>query len=242
MNIMIIMLIPTMILACGKNFMSAMDKQDTDQEASRHMEDQRPDKAISILEEELADDPENYQLMSLLSAGYAQKYGVDLISFAQAMADKKKTSSSTGSSASSSSSGNGVTILFKVLPAATEENINGVKRALNLLLDIPGTERTTADNFKLALLQTSVLGLITKKYDTDGDGNISPAEIFSLKPDDALAIIQSLLAAQSLASGSAETDNSKAAAGNIDDIKSQIDKQEGADDSEKLKNYLQKAS
>lgn len=224
--------------ACGKNLLATVEKEDVAEDATIALEKNNPDQAISNLKEALEDDPDNYQLISLLSAATAQKYGIDALSMALEMA-----SSQTGEGNQSGTEGsNSITALFAVVPEASKTNIDGINEAISIMMSIPAASRTKADNFYLSLMSTAALALQTKKFDKDGDGLISPVELLDLSDDDAVGIIESLLNAESaLANGILEeSGNSKASAEQISQIRTQIDAQEGATTADKLRNYLNK--
>lgn len=224
--------------ACGKNLLGTFEKQNAAEDATIEMEKNNPDKAISILKDALEDDPENYQLISLLSAATAQKYGIDALSMALEMAN---TQAGSGNQSGTEGSNN-ITALFAVVPEASETNIEGIQEAIRIMMTIPADARTKADNFYLSLMNTAALALQTKKFDKDGDGLISPVELLDLSDDDAVNIIESLLNAESALSGGIldESGNSKASAEQISQIRSQIEAQEGETTAEKLRNYLNK--
>lgn len=222
--LLLIMLIP----ACGTNMYESQDKADPAEAATRALEEDNPDEAIKILDRALADDPENYQLISIKSAAVAQKYGVDTLSLALKLADKK-----------SKKKGNGITSTFSALPKATNANIAGVGEAVDLMESIPENDRTDADNFKLSMLLTAHMGLLSKKFDSDGSGGFSPQELANMSDADAAKILKSLIGSEeALRNGSVEGSKSESAANQVAAMKNAIDGQEGEDDAAKLRNYL----
>ena len=224
--------------SCGTSIFSLTEKKDPAEDATVLMEKDKTDEAIKILNRALAKDPENYQLISLLSSATAQKFGIDTINIALEMA---KNASKTAESGTSSAAGsNGITALFAALPAATTERIDGIKEAIRIMETIPIGLRTESDNFKLTMMHTAVLGLVTKQFDKDGDGLVSPVEKLNITPEDAVTILSSLLSAQeTMALGTgANGASSSASLENISKIQDAINSSEGATDQEKLLNYL----
>lgn len=251
-----LIILTSFILGCGSNVFKSLDEQDPDQEAIKALEDQDPDKAIRILNKALGsdieqivnesssselsarlgtaigDDAEKSQLVSLLSAAYAQKYGLDPLSIALKMADG-------GGSDSSSESSNGITALFPVLPDATQENIDGIDKALGILQAISELRFTKADFYKQSILFSASMALHTKLLDADGDGKISAAEAIAMSTDDAATVLSQLAgAASSMTGADMDSETIAAVAGQLGDLQSQIAAQEGATDEEKLQNYL----
>lgn len=231
----------TLSLGCSdKSIFKAADKHDVGDDAAVWMEKGRPAKAIEILRDALDDEPDDYRLRSLLSAAIAQLYGIDAIGLALKMAENQAKKASE-EPADGASSNNAIVALFAVLPDATAANIAGLEEAITELTKIPDESRTKADYFKLSMLHTSLLGLRTKKFDKDGDGQVSPVEILSMSDDDAIGIISSLIAGQAAFSAGSSTGEGSAAAGaQIGAIQAEIDKQDGATSGERLKNYLNK--
>ncbi len=224
-----IILAATTVIACSSNTFSSLDAADPAEQAVVEMEKGKPQKAIDLLEKNLRDDPDNYQWISLLSAAYAQKFGIDTLSFAERLA--------TGTAFDGSA--NAITAMYSILPDATDDNIAGITYANDLLLTIPEADRTEADHFKLALLSMAEMSIRTKKYDTNGDGVLSAEELLAMGSGDATAILGALLnSAEALAFANANGVNSEQAAEAITQIQSEIASQPGANDEEKLRNYL----
>lgn len=220
-----------LVTGCGKNVFQSYEKDDPAQKAANAMERGDPDKAIKILEAALEKDPNNYVYISLLSAAYGQKHGVDILDLALAMADDSSGDSSSGSKTA------GIAVLWPILPEATEANLLGVEKAVALLVSIPIAERTNADVFKLAILSTASISLRIKSFDLNGDGELSTQELLAMDEEDATAIVDGLLAASSvLVSGMGE--NSDKATEKIAAISDAISSQDGDTNSEKLANYF----
>jgi hypothetical protein len=109
------------------------------------------------------------------------------------------------------------------------------------MISIPTASMTTADILKLAMFQTAALTLRTKKYDLNGDGIVSAAEILSMSAGDATTILSQLSgAAAAFAGGSSTSETDAAASAQISAIQSSISSCPGADQEAKLKNYLSK--
>jgi hypothetical protein len=227
--------------SCGTNVFKSLEKQDPAEEATIAMEQGKPEKAIVILNRALAESPQNYQLLSLLSSATAQKYGIDTIDIALKMADNEKTSEQEAAPASEATSSNGITGLFSALPEATDDHINGISEAISIMESIPKESRTAADNFKLTMMHTALLGLNTKKFDKDGDGQISPVEKLQISVDDAVSILNNLMSAEEIIASGVTADSaneSGASVAQISTIRAAIEAAPGATDQEKLTNYL----
>lgn len=224
------LIIPGLLtLACGKSLFESVEKGDDAVDATLKMEQGDPGGAISILTSALSNNPTDYQLVSLLASAQAQLAGIDIVSVALNMATADNTDQDT----------NEVTALFSALPEATDGNIAQLDQAVATMQSIPETERTTADNFKLTLFHSSAMGLRTKSFDEDGDGQVSPVELLDMDEEDAIAIIDSILSAEGALSASVQGgDGAAVSSDKISDIREQIDAQEGDTQSDKLRNYL----
>lgn len=236
MKLFLSVVMSLLYLGCGSSIFKAAEKSDPAVDATLAIEKNKPQDAIDILTEALEKDPEDYQLISLLASAQAQLVDIDLIRVVLKMATSSTESDSTSSG---SGSNNSVTLLFDALPDASVGNIAGLDTAIATLESIPELERTDADSYKLTIFFTARLGLRTKSFDKDGDGQVSPVELIILDDDSAAAIIDSIISAQSAIAETGDgSDSTSASSEKISEIKSAIDASEGDSDAEKLKNYL----
>jgi hypothetical protein len=221
--------------SCGSSFLSIAETEDPATDAILLLERQQFDEAIAVLDAALVDDPDNSSYKSLKASALVEKYGLDPLSFALAMAEN---------SSSSDESSNGITSLFTVLPEATTAALAALEEATTLLTDIPEAEKNAAEYFKLSMFQSVRMVMLTKQFSDTVGGDFSAENLENLTEEQALAILDSLSGA-ALAVASANTDsegNSGLAAGNITSIQASINSQSGSTSSEKLKNYLASGS
>lgn len=218
------------LISCGKNIYSSFESEPAAESATIALEDQKPDKAISILEKAIAKDGSgtNYQLTSLLASAKAQKAGVDTIDLVLNLVD----------SSQSSSSDNGIIAMFTVMPEASSENIDLVIEARDLLISIPEASRTDADVFRLSMYYTTIMVLQTKALDLDGDGSLSPQELIAMSEQEAIAIISNLASAGSLLSDYSGDGGNATAANGVSSIYTEVEGTDGSTQKEKLSNYL----
>ena len=227
MKTLLLMTIPFILIACGTNSFAPYDTSaDPAEEAARALDEGKSDKALEILDEALASDPNNYVYISLKASAKAQSAGVDTMDFALAMAEEGV---STG----------GIVGLFSVVPAASASNISLLQEAVTLMESIPSAQLTAGDQFKASMFNTCLMTLHTKALDTDGDGVLSAAELLAnLNDSNASDIINSIVGAEDALANYTATDGTADAAGNVSQIKADIDSQAGSTDAEKLRNYL----
>ena len=217
-------------ISCGKNIYSSFESEPAAESATIALEEQKPDKAIAILEKAIAKDSSgtNYQLTSLLASAKAQKAGVDTIDLVLNLVN----------SSQSNSSDNGIVAMFTIMPEATSNNISLVTEARDLLISIPEASRTEADLFRLSMYYTAIMVLQTKALDLDGDGSLNANDLLAMSEQDAIAIISNLASAGSLlAEYSGEGGNATAANG-VSAIYRAVEGTEGSSQKEKLSNYL----
>ena len=227
MKIIISFFAAHLLFSCGTNtFEQVETTKDVAEEATRALDEQKSDKAISILTEALVDDPTNYQYISLLASAKAQKSGVDTMDFALSMAS------------GNSDSGNAITGLFGVVPDATDEAISLLSEAVTHMDSIPSAELIPADQFKSSMFYSSLMTMQTKALDSDGDGVLSAEELLAMSEAEASTIINSITGAESAIANYSASDGTGTAATNVGQIKSDIDGQAGSTDAEKLRNYL----
>lgn len=235
------------MLSCGVNIYQPAQEADPETDALLAMEQGKPEEAIAILEKALEDDPDNPKLLSLLGSATAQKHGFDPLSFALDLAKQSSESSeeeteSTESSSSDSSSSNGITTMFSALPTASQKNIDGIAKAIEFIESIPEDDRTKADSFKLSMLHTARMAMVTKQFSEMVQGDFSAENLQNLTAEQAIQILSSLSSAAiaMAAASTSEDGNSGKAAEQISAIQSKIDEQEGDTQEEKLRNYLAK--
>ncbi|NRA64077.1 MAG: tetratricopeptide repeat protein [Pseudobacteriovorax sp.] len=211
--------------SCGTNIYKQFDDQNPGELAAVALDEDNPDKAIKILDAALEDDPANYELVSLLASAKAQKAGVDTISLTLSLAENN-------------GSDNTIVSLFNSVPEPTATTISLMEECLTLMESIPSASALAADRFKQSMYYTALMTLRTKSIDLDGDGTLSADELGSLSVEAAAAIIANIVAAESSLNGYSSEDGTQDAASSVSSISSSISGQEGADEAEKLRNYL----
>ena len=229
-----LMLICWTLSGCGANFLASNEAKDPAEDAAIALERGDEDEAIKILEEALLDDSENPQFLSVLAAAYAQRAGIDPLSFAQGMAAQE-----SGDGSGDAQSQGSLVSLFGIMPVATEQGLLDIDKAITLLASIPADERSAGDPFKFAIYQTASMVLHMKILDTDGDGQLSLEEITNLSDNSASGLLSQLAGAAAILGGeSADSATMAKAAENIGNYQTQIDAAPGATQEEKLRNYM----
>lgn len=214
---------------CGSNVFASSDPGDPAEDALIAMENDNPDRAISILEYALATDAGSALYLSLLSAAYAQRAGIEPIQFARDMA-------TIGGSTSTSS---GLLAAFSILPPATINALNDIDHAVTILTDLGAERFLSGDPLKLGVYQSAAFLLHSKALDRNLDGVISPEEAANLNDTSASGLLQQMKAAQAtLASQANSNPSAGKAATALENFESNIDAQTGATQEERLRNYL----
>lgn len=216
-------------LGCGTNAFKSTDKGDPAEDAVIALENDDPDAAIERLESALGSEPGNSKYLSLLAAAYAQRAGVEPIQFAREMAE----------SGGGTSSASGLVAAFTILPEATASVLSDIDKAVEILGELGGDNFLPGDTFKLGLYQAASFILHTKALDTNRDGTISATEALDLSDTSAAGLLNQIAAAQAMLEAQGVTDPAAAkAAESIKAYQDQIDAQSGANQEEKLRNFL----
>ena len=221
------------LASCGDNLLRSQEKKEPAEDAVLELENNNPDKAISILESALQDDPANPKLLSILSYAFAARAGVEPLKLISKMTTVG--ASNDGGPQSNSQ----LLLLFAVVPAATADNLSDIDRAVSILVsEIAAEDRLPGDTLKLALFQTASLVMHMKAIDLDGDGVIEVEELASFTIAAAGALLGQLAAAQALLASDSGDTTALQAAGALATYQAEINAMPGATSEEKLKNYL----
>jgi hypothetical protein len=228
-------ILPSLLLAllssaCGTNMFEAVAEPDPADAATAALDERKPNDAITILEKALQNEPENWVYVSLLASAKAQKAGVDTTDIALEMAKGGEAS------------GNALTALFTVLPDASEDVIDLLGEATELLASIPTDQLQDGDTFKISMFNTAFTALQAKYFDADGSGSFTVEELQNLDEEAAVNILNSLLNAENAATIYQSSGGNGDATSSVSQIRSQIDAQAGETQAEKLRNFLGQGS
>jgi hypothetical protein len=220
-----------LLFRCGANAFESTETQDPAEDATLALEKENPEKAISILESALEDEPTNYKYLSILALAYAARAGIIPIDFAENFA-------TTSKSGSDPDNNNQIQLMFSVLPEPETQTLADIDKAVDILVNqIPQDQRQPGDVFKIAIFQTAAFVLHTKAFDSDLDGDISLEEIAAMSDEQADALLSQLLSASTLAGLGADK-SSKKAAESLEKFNAKIQDKPGDTDADKLRNYL----
>lgn len=227
-----LMLSLTLVASCGQSIFASLDEMSVEDQIIAHLEADEPDKALSLIDKELEKTPDDNKLKSIKSAAIAQKYGVDTMSLALAVIEQQNSGTAGEQSALST--------LLNVLPPVDDVAIAGVQQAVDILNSIGIELRLNSDNFKLTMLNMALLSMRLKLIDGDGTGTFTADELQNLSTEQAAAILDTLGGAVNAADAAAQAGvSTEVAAKAIQDVKDQIDSQPGANQDEKLRNFLE---
>ena len=218
-----------LLSACGANVFQSQEVAEPAEDATIALENQDPNSAIKILETALESDPENPQYISILSMAYAQRAGVEPLTFALNLTQQ-------GSSGDENSSQ--YEIMFALLPDPTADNLSDINQAVTLLLSIDAENRQPGDPFKLAMFQTAAFVMQTKRFDANLDGSLTAAEVAELTAEDAAVLLNQLDQVAALLADNEDDEMSAAAGEKIAAFQAELDAQPGETDQEKLQSYL----
>ena len=230
-----IILFLALLTGCGDNVFEGQEQSDPAEDATIALENQDPDAAIEILEDALEDDPDNAQYTSILSLAYAQRAGVEPLSFALELTTGEEEDEDSGDSGGSTQ----YELMFAILPDPDDQALTDIAQAVSLLSSLSSDDLLPGDTFKLAMFQTAYFVMQTKRLDTDLDGSLAGTEVDDLTAEDAAALLNQIDQVSALLAESGEDDaTSAAAAESIAEFQAELDAQPGDTDEEKLENYL----
>lgn len=222
------------IVGCGEDNLAEDSAEKTsEQEAKSLMNAGKYQEAIDILEPLYEDEPTEYARLPLLAAAYAGKAGIEILSLLDAQIE----------AASSGTSGSIFDQVKAFLPDDyTRTELNIMDQSVETLLVIPESLRgETGDpdygpsaEFQLTLYQTVYSSMYVNLFvSVDPSGNLDPSKLEDLTADDVSNILGALEGAA--ASQGAQSEEVSAA---VSEALEEIEQQEGADDREKLINYI----
>jgi alkyl sulfatase BDS1-like metallo-beta-lactamase superfamily hydrolase len=216
----------TTLIGCGNGnlFSSAVSRDDKDN-GQLALQNGDYAGAAEYLKSYIAANPSDAQARSMLTTALLKLSGIDEMQIAASI-----------SSASSSSSGDWSTIVG-AMPAGTEQNIANLVLAKETIEAIPAEQRTSDQNYQLAVASAALGVTVAKKTLTNSSGAYAPTteSIQAISDTDAELILSSIstTATAATASGNSSTGLSK-----LGGIESQILAQTGATPKEQLQNFL----
>ena len=231
----------SLIGGCGQDNMFACDDQGTpshcveqsdDEKAMAALEDNDLDTAETILERLIGEEPRQYFRYPRLAAVYARQAGFDLL-----------TATSAGSQGGDFLDQVAVFLPDpKVVPSAAYDGfVDKMEQAKQTLQAMPGAERIAGEkfygasaSFQLTLYSSALSVMLLNKFTPSGDALADQQRLESLTIEDAAEIISSL---KDAAVTSAQDDPEVSA--KINGILAEVDQQEGDDDQERLRSYLE---
>lgn len=199
-------------------------------------EDASLEEARDLLVEAIEEDPEGYDRHPVLAAVYARLAGIDLLAAAQ---------STFSGGTQGQGENNGVFgQLDTFLPSeVTPAKLASLDAAVSVLDDMPAEHRDSASteytyassaSFQFSLYQTFYATMRLKQFTVfRADGTLDPEALAAMTIEDARSILESL------AGASSSLPEEQAALGTqILETLGEIDAAEGADDRERLQNFI----
>jgi hypothetical protein len=210
-----------------------------DENARLALDDGDYDRAVKLLAQLVADEPDVYTRYPLLAAAYAGRAGVSVLQLAMQAGD---------SSGGSGSSLTDALTAFLPTPAALgaeayAASLADVKAAVDLLNAIPegilaetsGEAYASSASFQLTLYQSAYAVMYLNQFVISAaTGAFDPASLAAMTEADALVVIESLAAAGSLAAG----ESGAAYQAKVNGALAEIQSQEGATSQEKVQAYV----
>jgi hypothetical protein len=189
--------------------------------------------AIAIYKELIVKEPETYSRYPLLSAALAAHAGLDIFNIVNA---------NFGASQSLLQTMNTFIPTPQKKTTGYDDALLDMKEAVNILKTVPEALRQdiTASKFaascafQLTLYQSAYSIMLINKYAYSSSG-YDPSKLATMTPEDALAILQNLIAAGSVVSGA----QGEAASAAVTKAYDAINSQPGSNNQEKIAAYVQ---
>ncbi|MEI8025320.1 MAG: hypothetical protein WCI18_03125 [Pseudomonadota bacterium] len=248
-----------LLSACGSQssvFNLFPQKLDPADRAAKYLEEGQPEKAKSLMLNELGPDFSNtYNALdaasitgasdalapfvttakqatfaSLLASAEAQASGLDPI---ELMLKSKSLSDSSGQSS------NIFIAMWPILPAANAASVLSAQKATAALVAM-SSFYIREDTLKLTLFQLAATSLSLKVADTNGNNILDASEIASLDLATATLILSQIVsAAQAAASITAQSETNEAkVASKISSVATALSQSSGSDDQQKVQSWL----
>lgn len=236
-------------------------KLDPADQATKYLEEEKPDKAIALMLAELGSDfasiyngldqttvltaqdtlstfiTDNTKATyaSILASAEAHKLGLDPIDLILKSAELANATNNQSSSQSS----NVVIAMWPILPIATAENVLAAKKASAALMSISNFY-IPEDKVKLTVFQLATTSLSLKAMDLNGNNQLDLNEITSLDTTLAAAFLSQIVTAALAAASIDPTSgaNAEGIGSQITQVTEAIQASAGSNDQEKLQNWL----
>ncbi len=220
----------TLCFSCGgANIGESLETKTPEQQAKEKMNAGDYQGAVDLLEPLAESEPEVYSRLPLLAAAYLAVAGIDLISML-----KNQLSAGSGSSVFAQ--------VGSFLPSGyNRSDVDTVKTGVDRLKRIPENLRGSEGDpeygesalFQLILYEAVYSSMLVNLFiDIDINGDIDLSKLEEITIEDVRNILSSLESAQNNAEGSSATSEA------IGETLNEIEATEGADDREKLINYV----
>lgn len=228
-TLLVASLLPVFAVSCGSsgNLFEKTYTQTPKEKAQKLLAAGDYDGAIKVLEDYLAENPDDSEAKSALVYAYQKRKKYEPVNVLAKIAS------------GGSDGGGDWQSLATAMPAGTQENVDELKKAAALLSSIPADQRTDEQNYQLAITNVTLAVTQAKMVATDENGNVDSTKAADMTDDQAQTIIDSINGASTALASSGsngETDN----ANKLSSLSTGINSSEGSTPKEQLLNYLQK--
>lgn len=211
---------------CGKsgNAFEKAFKPTGKEKAQQYLEQGDCDAAQDELSAYLDDTPSDIEAKQLLYDAVSSCLDLGMDSLISKMGDP-------------SAVGGDMSKLIAMMPEATAENIAKLQKAVDALLSIPASERTSEQNAQLAMASMSVAATTAKMVAANEDGSYNKDKAATMTDAQADSVIQNLqIANEALAASGSSGSQTQS----ISSASEGVNNSPGSSSSEKLRNYLEK--
>ena len=224
-------------LGCGSNIFKSFAKEESlspeeerRQQAIDAIEAEDWDTAQAVLEQVIADDPNNNEAKSMLGNVFLGKTGIDTLTFSDSV------------DASTNLDGKiEISTLMKELPTGNTQNVESLQKSVETFESIPDDQLTDSQRLQKAMAEMTYSVVLIKESAADentGSFDKTKADT-SLSEEKAVTILENMDAAANSIATIGGTENEKGA-DKINQMTADINAEPGATQSEKLKSFLEK--
>lgn len=215
-------------ISCGQNgnIFSELPARNTKQKAQDAINSGNYQASIELLEPYVAANGSDRQAIGLLSTSYMLAAGVNILNMAVAILESKNKYK------------NNLQTVLAIMPAASQNNLSLMTKAVNTLSLGSTGERNASQNYMLAIANASLAMLIIKANCLNSSGEISTTQTNALSTTDATNIYTYLTSAETTFAAAGIAAGSSSGSAILANFIGQINATSGGSNSQKVINYI----
>lgn len=205
-----------LVTSCGDNLFESTHEKTAKEKAKTLLADGDCAAAQTELSSYLADSPDDSEAVSMYSVAVLQCTEIDSVSVITSGAE-------------------GFDKLIASMPEGTQENVDKLQSALDALKSIPDSQRTSEQNYQIAVVSASLAATTAKLVATDENGKYDAQKASTMTEAQATSIISAVETSTEALQASGANDSQVEA---LNKVQSGISSASGSTNKEKLSDYL----